>query len=70
MTWMPHINSDLCNGCGLCIAHCPTGALGWQDGRAALVHPERCIYSATCESICPCDAIELPYLICRKEKTS
>lgn len=62
--WMPRIDSNLCNGCGLCITHCPTHALGWKDGKATLVLPLHCIYCATCESVCPTNAIELPYLIC------
>lgn len=61
--WLPRIALDLCNGCGECIRQCPTGAMGWRDGKAALVQPDRCAYSATCEQICPVGAVELPYLI-------
>ena len=32
-------------------------------GKASLIHPELCTYCATCEDICPVNAIELPYLI-------
>jgi NAD-dependent dihydropyrimidine dehydrogenase PreA subunit len=60
---MPRINAALCDGCGECIAQCPTTALGWKDGKAALLHPEKCIYCAICEAICPVDAIQLPYLV-------
>lgn len=63
LTWMPRIDQSLCNGCGACVAQCPTGALGWQHGKAALVQPHQCIYCATCEAICPVSAIELPYLV-------
>lgn len=61
--WMPQLSPMKCNGCGECIARCPTGALGWQNAKAALLHPERCIYCATCEDICPTGAIALPYLV-------
>lgn len=63
--WLPRIDSHRCNGCGDCITQCPTGALGWHNGKAALLQPNVCIYCATCESICPVQAIELPYLIAR-----
>lgn len=61
--WMPQILQGLCNGCGECIARCPTGALGWQSGEASLLYPDQCSYCAACESICPVNAIELPYLV-------
>lgn len=63
LNWMPRIASDICTGCGDCIQQCPTAALGWQNGKAALLYPERCTYCAACESTCPVGAIELPYLI-------
>ena len=65
--WMPHINRDLCTGCGECIAVCPTDALGWQEGKAALVHPQLCTYCTACEDVCPVGAIELPFLIVKRE---
>jgi NAD-dependent dihydropyrimidine dehydrogenase PreA subunit len=64
--WMPQINQTRCDGCGVCIDECPTGALGWHNNKATLAYPEKCIYCATCETICPQNAIELPYLILRK----
>jgi NAD-dependent dihydropyrimidine dehydrogenase PreA subunit len=60
---MPRIAQAICNGCGECIVHCPTGALGWQEGKAVLLQPDKCIYCATCETLCPVSAIELPYLV-------
>lgn len=67
ITWLPRIALDVCNGCGECIQQCATSALGWQNGKAALLYPERCIYSAACETVCPVGAIELPYLIVKSE---
>ncbi len=68
--WMPQIAVSRCNGCGECIAQCPADALGWQDGRAALIHPENCRYCATCETICPVGAIELPYLVLKLNRSN
>lgn len=67
--WMPQLSTTACTGCGECIAHCPTDALGWQQGKAALLYPERCIYCAHCESICPTGAIALPYLVLKAPKS-
>ncbi|MFW5709576.1 MAG: ATP-binding protein [Chloroflexota bacterium] len=64
--WLPRIDQMMCTGCGDCITQCLTRALGWQHGKAALLHPEICIYCATCEDLCPENAIELPFLIIKE----
>ena len=65
----PPIDAALCTGCADCITACPTDALGWQDGKAALLYPDRCAYCAACEDLCEPGAIELPYLIVRAGST-
>lgn len=61
--WLPIIHTTRCTGCGVCIAQCPTHALGRRAGKAVLVHPQFCTYCADCETLCPVGAIEVPYLI-------
>jgi len=61
--WIPQIDRRKCTACGDCIERCPTGALGMVAGKAAVIRPDACTYSAICEAVCPVGAIELPYLI-------
>ncbi len=62
-TPLPLIDTALCDGCGRCITHCPTGALAMADDKAVLAHPALCNYDAVCEDACPIDAIALPYQV-------
>jgi nitroreductase/Pyruvate/2-oxoacid:ferredoxin oxidoreductase delta subunit len=50
------IDSDLCNGCGLCVEACPSMTLSMVDGRAA-VTGEESIHCGHCAAICPEGAI-------------
>ena len=60
---MPQIDPDKCNGCELCVAGCPTGAVAMQGTLAVIARPDLCSYCADCEDICPTGAIGLPYQI-------
>ncbi|NVM25832.1 MAG: 4Fe-4S binding protein, partial [Desulfobacterales bacterium] len=40
------IDSDLCNGCGLCVKVCPYGAVELRDGKAVLT--DRCTACGAC----------------------
>jgi NAD-dependent dihydropyrimidine dehydrogenase PreA subunit len=62
-TLLPEINTDICTGCGDCVAVCPTGALALVGGKAVMARPELCIYDGECEPICRVAAIQLPYAI-------
>jgi len=61
--WIPTINRRRCTACGDCIATCPTEALDWMGGKAAVIRPHACTYCALCEEVCPSGAIQLPYQI-------
>ena len=52
------IDKDLCTGCGLCVAVCPTDTLSVKDGKAA-VSGEASISCGHCEAVCPQKAIRV-----------
>ncbi len=64
--WLPFIDTQRCTGCGDCVSRCPTGALGWVNGKAAILKPDACAYSGMCESVCPVGAVTLYYRIARR----
>ena len=60
---VPLIDPARCDGCGLCVRVCPTGALAVKDGKAIVAAPEACNYTGLCEAICPTGAIQRPFEI-------
>jgi NAD-dependent dihydropyrimidine dehydrogenase PreA subunit len=52
----PVINTNKCNGCGVCIDACPGEVLALHDGKAAVVNPDACHCCHTCEDLCEQDA--------------
>lgn len=60
---IPIIDTGQCDGCGLCVHACPTGALELLDGKAVVADPLACEYLGLCEAVCPVQAISRPFEI-------
>jgi len=56
-TFRPILRPDLCNGCWLCFANCPEGAITIKpDGKPAIYYPH-CKGCLDCVEVCPTDAL-------------
>ncbi len=53
---------DDCDGCGICVSFCPTGALSWHDDadrRALTFVAADCLACGLCRELCPRDGLSL-----------
>lgn len=47
-----HIDTDKCNGCGICVTACHEGAIGLVDGKATLLRDDYCDGLGDCLPTC------------------
>jgi uncharacterized protein len=57
-TVAPSVNAPACAGCGSCAAHCPSGAIVLQRGKASIT-AAACIGCAACIAACPEGAVRV-----------
>jgi len=53
------VNTNLCKGCGICVAFCPKQVLTLENEKAVIKNIEDCIGCGQCELRCPDSAIYL-----------
>jgi MinD superfamily P-loop ATPase len=63
MAEMPQIDSQKCNGCGLCISVCANKVLVLVDQIVTVIEVEQCNWCTDCEAVCPTGAIACPFEI-------
>ena len=63
MSEMPIIDTEKCQGCGLCVSVCACGALVVVENRVMAVEVDECHWCTLCELVCPFGAISCPFEI-------
>lgn len=54
----PEVSDASCDGCGVCVNACPTGAVA-ISGRRVAVRQTNCIFCGLCQEACPRGALNL-----------
>ncbi len=59
----PIIDSDKCNGCGLCVSVCQCGALIMVGNVVTVIETKQCDWCTDCEAVCITGALRCPFEI-------
>ena len=55
----PEVVPSVCKRCGLCVEHCPVGAMTMAPGQCPTADKNKCINCYCCQEMCPENAIVL-----------
>ncbi|MGC9521816.1 MAG: ATP-binding protein [Anaerolineae bacterium] len=60
--WFPTVDEDLCDGCGICLRMCSTGALAaTEEDKVRVAEPFACVVGcSSCANLCKPGAIMFP----------
>lgn len=67
MSEAPLIDTEKCDGCGLCVSVCQCGALILIDKVVTVKVIEECHWCTECEAVCPTGALTCPFEIIIEE---
>ncbi|MBI2829640.1 MAG: 4Fe-4S binding protein [Chloroflexi bacterium] len=68
MKVMPDLDTELCNGCGLCLIACHGGGVVREGDKVKIIATSACDYCGVCEAVCPQGAICCAYSIVHETK--
>ena len=57
-TAKPVVRDERCQGCWVCVEHCPAEAMS-RDGERPTIDYDHCVRCYCCQELCPHDAIAL-----------
>ncbi|MBD3191770.1 MAG: 4Fe-4S dicluster domain-containing protein [Candidatus Heimdallarchaeota archaeon] len=52
----PQVDPKRCQGCGICVNHCPTSAISIKNGKA-VINTSICKNCRICMNVCPNNAL-------------